>query len=52
MKFTASLPTFTCKLNKGIIINFGGTEEPLEVQGEAPISELYISIYGLHETYN
>ena len=37
MKFTASVPTFTHShniLNKGINVNFGGTGDFLEVQGE------------------
>jgi len=30
------LPTFICILMKGIIVNFGGAGEGLEVQGKAP----------------
>jgi len=39
MKFTAShplSPTLSFIVNKGITVFFGGTEELLKVQGEAP----------------
>jgi len=35
-KIYCFLSTFICILMKGIIVNFGGTGEGLEVQGEAP----------------
>jgi len=42
-------PTLSPVVNKGITVFFGGTEELLEVQGEAPIFLIFISeVFFLH----